>query len=412
MTAYRKTMRLFGFSGKVSRAQSSDPGNEATVLVAQVSISIRYQAASRGLMVNTSRRAASHERARWSNSAGDFAIRQCEADRSEVSQSRCRYRGSSIFDWGGGGGGIEDDAKEVPVLLQHTEGRRPSSRIQPRSKLPDVLDALLLNDLRTEPRTARTMNGRPDGAGVSGLRGGPGGGKRITTAFLEYCPPAGLRMSANERAMRVLYLLCADWACLGKQRRRQRPVKAGHWKKKRERSWSRRGFSEAPDDPLENLFFAGRNAFGDRSTPCAGGDGRVTRWPYGKISSANWRSSRDLWTQHAKRLSAVMLARRFRKRLMRGLSIAGCTGTPTICWSSIGSHPGSAGGRSVGKQPRLTNASENWTPRKVPGTGAVAAFHHETRRREPVRSRGQFSAQLSGNDRVGAVLSGVRSIGT
>ncbi|HEV3200237.1 MAG TPA: GNAT family N-acyltransferase [Bryobacteraceae bacterium] len=121
---------------------------EAPVLFGAVSISNRYQAASRGLMVNYLSVRASHELARFVQPRRPFrhpAMRDGQIRRFATVAADIEDVSLSIAD-------IEDDAKGVPVLLRQylkAGGRLLGFNLDP--SFSDVLDALIVADLRTAP---------------------------------------------------------------------------------------------------------------------------------------------------------------------------------------------------------------------------------------------------------------------
>jgi putative hemolysin len=121
---------------------------EAPVLFGAVSISNRYRAASRGLIVNYLAESASHELVRFvqpRRRSHHPAICGGEIKRFATLAADIEDVSHSIAD-------IEDDAKGVPVLLRQylrAGGRFLGFNLDP--KFADVLDALIVADLRTAP---------------------------------------------------------------------------------------------------------------------------------------------------------------------------------------------------------------------------------------------------------------------
>jgi len=130
----------------ITRAVQRRP--EAPVLFGAVSISNRYQAASRGLIVNYLSECASHELVRFVKPRRRYhnpAVRDGQIKRFTTLGADIEDVSLSIAD-------IEDDAKGVPVLLRQylrAGGRFLGFNVDP--KFADVLDALIVADLRTAP---------------------------------------------------------------------------------------------------------------------------------------------------------------------------------------------------------------------------------------------------------------------
>ncbi|HLK68102.1 MAG TPA: lysophospholipid acyltransferase family protein [Bryobacteraceae bacterium] len=121
---------------------------EAPVLFGAVSISNRYQPASRGLLVNYLSARASHELARYVRPRKRFrdpSVRDPNIRRIASVAAELEDVSLSIAD-------IEDDSKGVPVLLRQylkAGGRLLAFNLDPG--FSDVLDALIVADLRTAP---------------------------------------------------------------------------------------------------------------------------------------------------------------------------------------------------------------------------------------------------------------------
>jgi hypothetical protein len=130
----------------ITRAVERRP--QAPVLFGAVSISNRYRAASRGLIVNYLSECASHELARFVQPRRRYrhpAIRDGQIKRFATLAADIEDVSLSIAD-------IEDDAKGVPVLLRQylkAGGRLLGFNLDPQ--FADVLDALIVADLRTAP---------------------------------------------------------------------------------------------------------------------------------------------------------------------------------------------------------------------------------------------------------------------
>jgi len=133
---------------------------EAAVLFGAVSISNRYQAASRSLMINYLAARASHELSQFVQPRKRFGhpvVRDQRIRRFASLAADIEDISLSIAD-------IEHDSKGVPVLLRQylkAGGRLLGFNLDP--KFSDVLDALLVADLRTAPLALleRCM-GRPE----------------------------------------------------------------------------------------------------------------------------------------------------------------------------------------------------------------------------------------------------------
>ena len=130
----------------ITRAVERRP--EASALFGAVSISNRYQAASRGLIVNYLAARASHELARYVRPRKRFrhpAMRDGQIRNFARVAAHLEDVSLSIAD-------IEDDAKGVPVLLRQylkAGGRVLAFNLDP--EFSDVLDALVVADLRNAP---------------------------------------------------------------------------------------------------------------------------------------------------------------------------------------------------------------------------------------------------------------------
>ena len=132
---------------------------EAPVLFGAVSISNRYQAASRGLMVQYLAGHASHELTRFVQPRRRFrhpAMRDGRIKQFATLAADIEDVSLSVAD-------IEHDAKGVPVLLRQylkIGGRLLGFNLDPG--FSDVLDALILADLRTvRPALLERCMGRP-----------------------------------------------------------------------------------------------------------------------------------------------------------------------------------------------------------------------------------------------------------
>jgi len=121
---------------------------EAPVLFGAVSISNRYQAASRGLLVRFLSARAPHELAHLVEPRRPFrhpAIRDGRTTRLASVAADIEDISRSISD-------VEEDSKEVPVLLRQylkAGGRLLGFNLDPN--FSDVLDALLIADVRRAP---------------------------------------------------------------------------------------------------------------------------------------------------------------------------------------------------------------------------------------------------------------------
>jgi hypothetical protein len=118
------------------------------VLFGAVSISNQYQPASRSLMVNYLSARASHELARYVQPRTRFRHRVMNDGRIK----RFASLAADIEDISLSIADIEHDSKGVPVLLRQylkAGGRLLGFNLDP--KFSDVLDALIVADLRTAP---------------------------------------------------------------------------------------------------------------------------------------------------------------------------------------------------------------------------------------------------------------------
>jgi putative hemolysin len=147
MPAYQKNYASLLLLWKgITRVVQRRP--DAAVLFGAVSISNRYQAASRSLMVNYLASRASHElsylvqpRKRF----GDRVIRDQGIRRFASLAADIEHISLSIAD-------IEHDSKGVPVLLRQylkAGGKLLGFNLDPH--FSDVLDALIIADLRSAP---------------------------------------------------------------------------------------------------------------------------------------------------------------------------------------------------------------------------------------------------------------------